>query len=341
LLSIRDDAEALLSRFRGRICSLEDAFLRLPRTQPVASSSLQPSEPDGPTIAATPSAASAETLSMRPNEPSKPPALPTASAEESAPMAVASVADRRGPPQLDGARQSAIDDGPVNALKPMRGLLGRGGNEPTISDRVQLYKNTQRASYLFVSKGRGAATGSRAPHRRHALKRSVRRFIRTSLAAVVAGLAIGVGAGYFTVSQNHPAWQAASSPGSSAVVTVLAADPSSAPVSPAIRADPQAPSPPQERISTAHRPTSRPGSPTSAKRDVAARIAPPEAVSVASAAVGDWRTEMQRELDACRHEGFFAHVMCTESVRWKRCGPDRWNRIPECATGSIQMTSSD
>ena len=36
LLSIRDDAEPLLSRFRGRICGLEDAFLRLPRMQPVA-----------------------------------------------------------------------------------------------------------------------------------------------------------------------------------------------------------------------------------------------------------------------------------------------------------------
>ena len=344
LLSIRDDAEALLSRFRGRICGLEDAFLRLPRMQPAASSSLRLSrDPDG------------------------------------------SVADSSGPPQLDGARQSAVDDRPANALKPMRGLLGMGGNVPTIHDRVQLYKNTRRASYPFVSKGRGAAGSiARAPRRRHALRRSVRRFIRISLAAVVAGLVIGAGGVYVTVSQNHPAGQAASSPGSSAAVTVPAADPSSAPVIPAVRADPPAPSPPQERISTVHsfvspldpspvpvtpvtridspapsppeerpsavhRPISRPGSPTpiknakgtSATREVAARIAPPEAVSVTSAVVGDWRTEMQRELDVCRHERFFARVMCTENVRWKRCAPDRWNRIPECATESIRLTLSD
>ena len=237
----------------------------------------------------------------------------------------------------------------MNALKPMRGLLGRGGNEPTIRDRIQLYKNTQRASSLFVLKGRVAATRARAPRRRHALRRSVRRFIRISLAAVVAGLVIGVGAGYFTVSQNHLFWQTASSPSSSAVVTVPAAAPSSAPVIPAIRADPPAPSPPQERISTVHRPLSRPASPTliqnakgpSATREVDARIAPPKAVSGTAAEVGDWRTEMRRELDACRHEGFFARVTCTESVRWKRCAPDRWDSIPECARGSVQMTSSD
>ena len=316
LLSIRDDAEALLSRFRGRICGLEDAFLRLPRMQPVASSSLQSlGHTDGPTIAATPPAARAETLPMRPNEPSKPPVLAAASDAESAPVVVAI---------------------------------------------------------------------ARAPRRQHALRRSVRRFIRISLAPVVAGLVIGAGAGYFTVSQNHPAWQAASSPSSSAVVTVPAADPSSAPAIPAFRTDPPAPSPPQEPISTVHsfvsppdpspapvtpvtridsrapsppqerpsavhRPISRPGSPapiknakgTSATREIAARIAPPKAVSGTSAAVGDWRTEMQRELDVCRHERFFARVMCTERVRWKRCAPDRWNRIPECATGIVQMTSSD
>ena len=348
LLSIRDDAEPLLSRFRGRICGLEDAFLRLPRMQPVASPSLQSPEPDGPTTAATPPTSS-ETPSMRPNEPSKPPALPAASAAESAPVAFASVADCSGPPQLNEAKQSAIDDRPVNALKPMRGLLGRGGSEPTIHDRVQLYKNTQRASNLFVSKARGAATRARSPRRRHALRRSARRFIRISLAAVAAGLVIGVGAGYFTVSQNHPVWQAASSPSSSVVVTVPAADPSSAPVIPTVPADPPEPSPLQERISTVHSPISRPGSPTpiknakgtSATREASARMAAPEAVSVTSAAVGDWQTEMRRELDACRHEGFFARVMCTESVRWKRCAPDRWNRIPECATGSVQWTSSD
>jgi len=343
---MRDDAEPLLSRFRGRICGLGDAFLRLPRMQPVASPSLQ--SPDGPTTAATPPASS-ETPSIRPNEPSKPPALPAASAAESAPAAFASVAACSGPPQLNEAKQSAIDDRPVNALKPMRGLLGRDGSEPTICDRVQLYKNTQRASNLFVSKGRGAATRARSPRRRHALRRSARRFIRISLAALAAGLVIGVGAGYFTVSQNHPVWQAASSPGSSAVVTVPAAGPSSAPVTPTVSADPPEPSPPQERISTVHSPISRPGSPTpiknakgtSAKREVGARIAPPKAVSGTSAAVGGWQTEMQRELDVCQHERFFARVICTESVRWKRCEPGRWNRIPECATGSIQTTSSD
>ena len=340
LLSIRDDAEALLRRFRGRICGLDDAFLRLPRMQSVAGLTLRSSvHTDGPTIAATPPAAGAETLPVRPNEPSKPPVRPATSAVEPAPEAVASVADWSGPPQLNGARQSAIDDGPV----------------------------------------RGAATGAivRAPRRQHALRRSVRRFVRISLAPVVAGLVIGAGAGYFTVSQNHPAWQAASSPNSSGVVTEPAADPSPAPVIPAIRADPPAPSPPQERIPTVHsfvspsdatpvpgtpvtrmdspapsppperpsavhRAISRPGSPTpiknakgtAATREVAARIAP-------SAVVGDWRTEMQRELNVCRHERFFPRVMCTERVRWKHCAPGRWNRSPECATGIIQMTSSD
>ena len=340
LLSIRDDAEALLSRFRGRICGLDDAFLRLPRMQSVAGLALQSSvDTDGPTIAATPPAAGAETLPVQPNEPSKPPVRPATSVAESVPVATASVADGRGPPQPNGTRQSAIDDRPV----------------------------------------RGATTGSiaRAPRRQHALRPSVRRFVRISLAPVAAGLVIGAGAGYFTVSQNHPAWLAASSPGSSPAVTVPAADPSSAPVIPAIRADPpgplppqepistvhrfvsppdatpapvtpvtrmdsQAPSPPQERPSAVHRPISRPGSPTpiknakgtAAAREVAARIAPP-------AMAGDWRTEMQRELDVCRHERFFARVMCTERVRWKHCAPGRWNRSPECATGNIQITSSD
>ena len=334
LLSIRDDAEGLLSRYRGRICGLEDTFLRLPRNQPAASVSLQSSEPNTPTAAVT----------------SKLPALPAASAAESEPVD-ASVADWSGPPQPDGTRQSALDDRPVNASKPMRGLLGRGGNEPTIRDRVHLYKNTQRTLYLSDPKGRAGATRSvaRAPRRRHALRFSVRRFIhRISLAAVAAGLVIGVGVGYFTVSQNHSARQAGSRPSSPAVVAEPAADPSPAPVIPAIRADPPAP-PPQERLATVDGRISRPGSPTpsqnakgtSATREVAARIAPPKAVSGTSAAVRDWRSEMQAELDACRHEGFFARVMCTEKVRWRHCAPDRWNRIPECATGSIQITSSD
>ena len=350
LLAIRDDDEALLGRFRGRICGLEDTFLRLPRRQRVASLPLESSESDGPTIAVTPPAAPAETLSMRSNEPAKPSVLPAASAAESKPV-VASVADRSGPPQLDGVRQSACDERLVGASKPMRGLLGRRGNEPTIRDRVHLYKNTQRALYLSDSKGRAAATRSiaRAPRGRHALRFSVRRFIRISLMAVVVGLMIGMGAGYFTVSQNHSARQAGSTPGNPAVVAAPAADPSPAPVMPAIRADPPAPLPPQERIPTVDGRISRPGSPTpsqnakgtSATREVAARIAPPKAVSGTSAAVGDWRSEMRGELDACRHEGFFARVMCTEKVRWKHCAPDRWNRIPECATGSIQMTSSD
>jgi hypothetical protein len=58
-------------------------------------------------------------------------------------------------------------------------------------------------------------------------------------------------------------------------------------------------------------------------------VSPDAPTTKASAAPGDWAGEMRQELAQCG--GFF----CREKVRWKYCN-NRWNSIPECATGQNQ-----
>ncbi len=68
LLSVRDDAEALLNRYRARISGFGDAFLRLPDLHPVTAPSTAPSaQTHQSAAAATPPIA--ETLTIRSSEP--------------------------------------------------------------------------------------------------------------------------------------------------------------------------------------------------------------------------------------------------------------------------------
>lgn len=301
LLSVRDDAEPLMNRFRERISGFGDAYLRLPSLHHVTAPSLAPgARTHRPAAAGTSPIAASETLTTRPSKPPKPPfVLP-----------------------------AALTTGPLPA----------GGAAP------------------------GEAVP--APPIRTELRRPVRSPGRISLAAIVAGFAIGAGAGIFAVYgyQRTSTWQTASSAKGVAPATAHTADLPTVPVPPATLADHLVPPPPSERTSAVHESAPPPRSPTPIKSakaasltpKVAARIAPPQvdsvsparasvvrAVPIAATVVIDWQTAMNQELDVCRQKRIFARVVCTEEVRWKRCAPNRWNTIPECAAGNTQVTRSD
>lgn len=164
--------------------------------------------------------------------------------------------------------------------------------------------------------------------------RLVQSSARIPLAAIVAGFAIGAGAGYYSIYgyQGRDAWQSASSPEELAPATMYDAGSMPVPVFPATLADPSVPPPSSERATPAHNSAPPLRSPTrtqnarAAQAGPKARQAPVKSVSIASVAV------MHRELNVCRQESFFSRVVCTEKVRWKYCAPNRWNTIPECAT---------
>lgn len=436
LLSVRDDAEALMNRFRERISGFGDAYLRLPSLHHVTAPSLAPgAQTHRPAAAATPPVAASETLTARPSEPPKPlfvldaaltagplparaaflagsgeplrsstvsegalshvqppevtasaSAEPDAGPEQSRDALLAASSARAvGPPfapdvpptasqtppqehasQSSGARQPAIDDATINGLEPTQALQGARGIEPSVCALVQPYSSNKRAQFALVPKARGAAPGEAvpAPPTRTELRRPVRSPARISLAAIVAGFAIGAGAGYFAVYgyQRNSTWHTASSAKGVAPATAHTAGLSTVPVPPATRAIHLVPPPSSKRTSAVHRSAPPPRSPTPIKSakaasptpKVAARIAPPQvdsvfpepasvvrAVPIAATVVINRQTAMHRELDVCRQEKIFARVVCTEKVRWKHCAPNRWNTIPECAAGDTQVIRSD
>jgi hypothetical protein len=181
--------------------------------------------------------------------------------------------------------------------------------------------------------------------------RPVRSSVRIPLPAIIAGFAIWACAGYFSI-YGYPglnAWQSASSPKDLVPATMRDPSPMPVPVVPATKYDPSpmpvpvvpatpaghpVPPPSSKRATPVHKSAPPPRSPApiqNAEAAPKARQTPVEAVSVAPAVVTDWKTEMRRELDVCRQEGFFPRVVCVEKVRWKYCAPNRWDTIPECA----------
>src|SRR5262245_57390076 len=80
LLSVRDDAEPLLNRFRDRINGFGDAFLRLPDLHRAAASPVAPrAQTHRPAGSAMPRVAASETLTLASSELSMPPVITTAS----------------------------------------------------------------------------------------------------------------------------------------------------------------------------------------------------------------------------------------------------------------------
>jgi len=335
LLSVRDDAEALLmNRYRDRISGFGDAFLRLPDLHAVTVRSLAPgAQTHRSAAAATPPIA--ETLTIRSSEPLfvlpgglTAGSLPAGAAFSSArpvgapfapdvPPTAAQTRLRGHAAQSGGARQPVIDDTTINGLET-------GDAVPTLPTRPEL-------------------------------RRPARSPARISLAAIVAGFAIGAGAGYFAVYgyQGITTSQPASSaegvvPATTHTATTPTVDLSAVHVPPVPRADHLLPPASSERTSAGPSSGPPPGSPKPIKSvktgsptpKVTSRIAQRGGVPIA-AVTTDWQTAMHREMDACHHESFFARVVCTEKARWKHCAPDRWNTIPECAAGSIQVTRSD
>src|SRR5262249_27669449 len=151
--------------------------------------------------------------------------------------------------------------------------------------------------------------------------------------AIVAGFAIGAGAGYYSIYgyQGRDAWPSASSPGELAPATIYGTGSKPVPAVAATPVDPSVSPPSSERATPAHKPIPplRSPAPTQNARAAQAvpkaRQAPVKSAPIASVA------EMHRELDVCRQQSFFPRVVCSEKVRWKYCAPNRWNTIPECA----------
>lgn len=163
--------------------------------------------------------------------------------------------------------------------------------------------------------------------------RPVQGSARIPLTAIVAGFAIGAGAGYYSIYgyQGRDAWPSASSPGELAPATIYGTGSKPVPAVAATPVDPSVSPPSSERATPAHKPIPplRSPAPTQNARAAQAvpkaRQAPVKSASIASVA------EMHRELDVCRQQSFFPRVVCSEKVRWKYCAPNRWNTIPECA----------
>jgi hypothetical protein len=212
----------------------------------------------------------------------------------------------------------------------------------------------------------GALGGGQPPDARRGPASPVRTEFRSPvrrpgrvLAAIGAGFAVMVGAGYFAMYGYHgnPAPQIASSAKDETPVTRHAADASTIAAPPASQADsfvpppsfptrsddavrtrpsnrtpqgrkivPPRPSPPIEHAAAAPAAPAPvlPSPPT--ERAAAAPVAPaPAEIS--------WQTAMRAELDVCRRAGFLPSVVCIEQVRWTYCAPNRWDTTAECMTG--------
>jgi hypothetical protein len=334
LLSVRDDAEALLNRYGERISGFGDAFLRLPELHPVTAPSLPTgAQTHRSAAAATPSIA--ETLTTRSSDPLF--VLPAALTASTSPAGAAfSSARPIGAPFAQDVSATA-----AQILPQEHPLHSSGAGQPVIDDTTINGLETSDAVPRLTT--------------RPELRRAARSPARISLAAIVAGFAIGAGAGYFAIYgyqeiSTSPTASIAEGvvPATTHTATTETADLSTVQVPPAPHADHLVPPASSERTSAVPSSAPPPSSPKPIKSvktasptpKVASRIAPQQAVRVATAAI-DWPTAMRRELDACHHESFFARVVCTEKVRWKHCAPDHWNAIPECAVANIQLTRSD
>lgn len=309
LLSVRDDAEALLDRFRGRSKGFGDAFLRLPSLRHATAQSLPQNSQVHPLAAVAPQVAASET----------PPATRSAS-----------------------PRPSLVPGTASTVLRPVtrwKALFARAGAQRGALEAKEgaLSHDPPPASTAGARTEPHAPVENPIPHTAAAERYPP----RIALAAMIAGFAMAAGSAYFTI-YGYPSSSSEKSASSATVATPPAAHTAAlAPVvapaaSPVDAAQPsfleQAPAvldaaPPPPRPQTPdkrHRPTPK----------AVARAAPPDMVAVATAVAIDWQTAMQRDLEVCRQETFLARVVCTEKVRWKHCAPDRWNATAECGTGT-------
>ena len=77
-----------------------------------------------------------------------------------------------------------------------------------------------------------------------------------------------------------------------------------------------------------------PANEAQAPRPPEASVASPDERTAAPDAAdpGDWLTTLRQELARCEQLNFFTRIPCREKARWRHCA-ERWNSVPECATG--------
>jgi hypothetical protein len=229
LLSVRADAEALLNRYRERINGFGDAFLRLPDLHRVTAPSFAPDAQTHLSAAATTPIAASETLTTRLSEPPTPFVPPAALTAGPFPARAALLAGSDEP-----VRSSTVNEGALRNVQPPEVTANASaepdtepGIEPSVRELVQPYASDQRPQFTPVPKARGASPAEAAPVliAPPELRRPARSPARISLAAIVAGFAIGAGAGYFAVYgyQGISTWQTASSAKSVVPATGLTA----------------------------------------------------------------------------------------------------------------------
>ena len=203
LLCVRDDAEALLNRFRGRIVGFGDAFVRLPSFHKVTPPSL-PAPPQTHRSATT--------------------AIPPVALTEALTT-----------PSIEQASDALFAASSPHAVPP----APRPDPQP-LANQAPLQEQASRSSTLVPEAQQPASGGALpvAPLRAGPL-RPVQSSVRIPLAAIVAGFAIGAGAIYFSIygNQGLNAWQSASSPKDLVPATMHDAGPMPVPVVPATMHD--------------------------------------------------------------------------------------------------------
>jgi hypothetical protein len=192
--------------------------------------------------AVPPPIAAPETLTTRPSEPPKPPfVLPAALTAGPLPAGAAFLAGSG-----ETVESSTVNEGALGHVQPPEVTVSvraephaEPGIEPSVCELVQPYSGNKRAQFALVPEALGAAPEEAVPTAptRPELRPPARSRARISLAAIVAGFAVGAGAGYFVVYgyQGISTWQTASSAKSVVPETGLTAGLSTAdvPVAPA------------------------------------------------------------------------------------------------------------
>jgi Novel STAND NTPase 1 len=373
LLSVRDDAEPLLNRFRDRINGFGDAFLRLPDLHRAALASVAPrAQTHRPAGTAMPRVAASETPAMASSELSMPPVMTVASSNTDLTAEWSAFLKESG--KLPGP--STVSESATNYVPTSDLAFNVSTDTESIRNRdALLAESLVRAGQTLLEPEHSPTPGETEFERTAPQPREARRASAwISLAASVAGFAAGLAAGFIAIYGHHEASvgrPAAIDKGTAAEMAPAVVEPRipvltevpavsrgmQVPVAPADIEAPAAPSakPAPARPSKPAPAVRRPIAPappqaalpvtrgSSAARASTAAATMPRAEKlkkVASVAI-DWKTEMLHELEACRAESFLSRVACTEHVRWKHCAPDRWNTIPECGAGPPRVTLAE
>ena len=98
----------------------------------------------------------------------------------------------------------------------------------------------------------------------------------------------------------------------------------------AVEATPTTAPPPPAQSATPRTPATDAQAPRPPEASVAStdeRTVAPDAADP-----GDWLKTLRQELARCEQLNFFSRIPCREKARWRHCA-ERWNSVPECATG--------